>query len=496
MAGIGVELNHIYEKNTITTNLIGYGYSTVITIAPMLLVILVIVLMVEFLGFSTVSYARRELFACTVLYIFIFSLLTAAPFNAVLSKYMSDVIYEERFEDILPCYYIGLLFNTIISCLLGIPFCIWEYYVGHVDIWFVFIGFCGYISLVFVFYTMLYLSICKDYKKITIFYFLGMLVSIVLSFLLVYIFSVDITFSMLLSLVVGFLLIACLEVAVVKCYFRENSNNYRSVLQYFKRYWKLIVTNFLYIFGLYIHNFVFWNTDLKMVVNNSFICAPPYDMATCLAMFTNISASVIFISRVEMHFHSRYKSYSEAVIGGRWADIEKTKNRMFRQLASELMNLARIQFIISVALYLIFVVVLPQYGFSGMVLRIYPSLAAGYFILFFMYGAIIFLYYFNDLTGSMLTSICFFIMTLVGSLWATTLSDIWYGIGLFIGAFSGWVIAYYRLRWVEKNIDAHIFCKGELLKRGKGKKPPEKVYDVYKDENRRRGHIFKGRKRI
>lgn len=43
--------------------------------------------------------STRELFSCTVLYIFIFSLLTASPFNSVLSKYMSDVIYEETYED-------------------------------------------------------------------------------------------------------------------------------------------------------------------------------------------------------------------------------------------------------------------------------------------------------------------------------------------------------------------------------------------------------------
>lgn len=39
-----------------------------------------------------------------------------------------------------------------------------------------------------------------------------------------------------------------------------------------------------------------------MVVRKSFVSMTTYDMATCLEMFTNISASVIFISRVEMHF--------------------------------------------------------------------------------------------------------------------------------------------------------------------------------------------------
>ena len=39
MAGIGVKLNNIYGKNTLTTDLIGIGYSTVVTIEPMLAVI-------------------------------------------------------------------------------------------------------------------------------------------------------------------------------------------------------------------------------------------------------------------------------------------------------------------------------------------------------------------------------------------------------------------------------------------------------------------------
>ena len=127
MAGIGVKLTNIYKKNTLTTDIIGAGYSMVVTIAPMLLVIGALMIMEYFLDFSSVGYVTRELFSCTVLYIFIFSLLTASPFNSVLSKYMSDVIYEETYEDILPCYYVGMLLNISLSALVGIPFCIREY---------------------------------------------------------------------------------------------------------------------------------------------------------------------------------------------------------------------------------------------------------------------------------------------------------------------------------------------------------------------------------
>ena len=74
MAGIGVRLNRIFSKNTIVTSLIGFGYSAVITVAPMFLVIAAVMLMEVLLGVSKLGYASRELYSCTVLYIFIFAL--------------------------------------------------------------------------------------------------------------------------------------------------------------------------------------------------------------------------------------------------------------------------------------------------------------------------------------------------------------------------------------------------------------------------------------
>lgn len=485
MAGIGVRLNQIYGKNTLTTNIVGMGYSTIITIAPMLFVIGAILVMQVLLDTASCGYSERELFACTVLYIFIFSLLTASPFNSVLSRYMSDVIYEERFEDIMPCFYVGVLMNITLSTIVGVPFCVWEFVVGKIPLYYVFTGYSGYIALMLVFYSMLYLSICKDYKKISKYFFIGMAITIVLSLILSYWFGINRTYSMLVSLVVGFIFIGVLEYAVIQSYFHENSGEYKRVLSYFRRYWKLVVTNFLYILGLYIHNFVFWTTDLHMIVAKSFVCVTSYDTATCLAMFTNISSSVIFISRVEMHFHERYKAYSEAVIGGRDMDIELTKNRMFRQLAEELMSLVRIQFIVTVIIFFICIILLPKFGYGGMVMKIYPCLAAGYFILFTMYAAIIFLYYFNDMTGSLLTAGIFCLVTMLGSIFATTLTPIWYGIGVVIGSFAGFGMAYYRIHWLEKNLDEHIFCRGSILEPGNGKRPSTLVFDRYsmKKEN-------------
>ena len=478
MAGIGVKLNRIYHKNTITTNIIGFFYSTVVTIAPVLVVIINLMLMQKVLKFNTVGFFDRELFSCTVLYVFIFSLLTTSPFNAVLSRYMSDVIFEERYEDIQPCHRVGLLTNICFSCLFAIPFCFWEHLVGGVPIYYVFTGYCCFVSLVTVFYNMLYLSICKEYRLISLYFLTGMVTSFLLSLFLRFVCKVSITYSMLLALTVGFFVTAVLEWAKIHQFFPDNSEEYGRVFAYFRKYWHLILINFLYTLGLFVHNFVFWGTDMAIHLVKTFVCNQPYDMATCLAMFTNISASVIFISRVEMYFHERYRAYADAVFGGRGIDIRNTKKRMFRQLGSELMTLVRLQFIVSVIIYLLFVIFLPGMGYAGLVMRIYPMVAAGYFILFLMYSEIIFLYYFEDLKGALLTAVSFCAGTFLASLVAVHLSSIFYGTGVWVGSMTGFVVAYMRLRWMEKHLDEYMFCRGNIMKQAKGIKPSPKVFDL------------------
>ena len=163
MAGIGVKLNKIYSKRTITTNLIGLGYSSVITVAPMFLVILSIIVMQLLLDGFLLGYSIRLLFSCAVMYIFIFSLLVVSPFNSVLSRYVSDVIYNEKYEDILPCFYVGMLLTTVVGFVVGFPFCAWAYLSGNLTLPFTCATYCGFMLLIQVLYAMLYLSICKDY---------------------------------------------------------------------------------------------------------------------------------------------------------------------------------------------------------------------------------------------------------------------------------------------------------------------------------------------
>ena len=469
-------MTRIFKNRSVLSSLYGVFFSVNFTAGPMFTVIICMLAMYRFLGFSELSYLERTLFTCTVLYVFIFSLLCASPFNSVLSKYMSDRIFLERFDDIRPCAYVGITASLVLAALLGIPFCLRLYIVGGIPARYIFMAFLCYLALSFVLAAMVFNSILKHYKKIMRYFTYGMLITFILSLIFRFVFRFSVTISMLSSLTIGFVMIAILEFANILRNFRKNSQNYMGVVHYFKMYWVLIAANFLYVLGLFAHNFVFWFHPWQLKVAQSYICNEPYDMASFAAMLTNISGTVLFVMQVEMHFHQKYADFMSSVIGGSLNSIEKAKNRMFQSLATQWLSLGSRQFIISVVLFMIAYLALPMLGFSGPVADIYPMLAVSYFISFIMYSGLLFLYYFNDYTGALVSTAVYASVSLVGSIFSSRLPVMWYGSGFGLAALCSFTIIFSRLIYIEKNIDYNVFCTGSILKKGEGNMPDPVVY--------------------
>jgi hypothetical protein len=476
MAGIGIKLNKIYGKRTIVSSLYGIGLSVIYTIAPMLVIMGSLLLMYFLLGFDSVNYYDRELFSCTVLYIFIFSLLFSSAFNSVLSKYIADRNFEKQFADIPPCIFIGMLLKLGISTIISVPFYLWEIFVGKVPVYYVFTSYMCYMSLTLVFALMLYGVVIKQFSRISLFFIVGAITSILISCFLRYVFDMEVTYSMLLALTIGFWLTAVLELFMVKRRFSESSNRFRPVFRYLKQYWRLVLSDFLYILGLFCHNFVFWTVPWRMEIANTYVCNQPYDMATCLGMFTNLSATVLFVSKVEMHFFKFYRQFNTAIVGGSYEQIEKSRKRLFQSLVKELMDMVYIQFAISIIIFLLAEIFLPMFGFGGMTLEIYPLMAVGYFISFLMYSNILFLQYFTDYTGTVITGLIFSGIGAIGACISTNLPVAWYGSGFTVAALLAYAFSFLRMKKMEKNIYVHTFCVGSILPYKNEKMPNQQVY--------------------
>lgn len=486
MAGIGVKLNKIYRRRTISTSLYGVSLSVIYTIAPMLLVMASLLVMYRLLGFDSVQYYDRELFSCTVLYVFIFSLLFSTSFNSVLSKYISDRVFEKAYEDIPPCMLVGITVKLGISSLIAVPFYLHELRVGKVPVYYVFTSYMMYVALTLAFSEMLYGVVLKKFTYISSVFGAGSLTAIVLSWLLRHVAGFSITYSMLLALTVDFWLVAALLFFSARHRFLESSDNYKPVFAYFGRYWRLLLGDFFYIFGLFAHNFVFWTQPDRLEIAKTYICNQPYDMASCVAMFTCLSSTVIFISKVEMHFFKRYKEFNASIVGGSIHQIDRAKQLMFRSLAKEIRDLVYVQFSISVVLFLLVELLYPYMGLGGKTMDIYPMLAVGYFVSFLMYANILFQQYFTDYTGSMLTGLIYAALSALGAWCSSSLPQVWYGLGFTLAALSAYVFSYLRLRRMERELYVHVYCEGTILQYKTGERPdPEVFHKTSEDEKNR-----------
>jgi uncharacterized membrane protein len=477
LAGIGFELKKVFKKNSVVSKILGASYAATITIGPLILIIVTLFLMYAFLGYSSIAFVTQDLLASTILYVFIFALCTTGPFNAVISRYISDKIYENSEEDILPCYYTVLTVNTVFSALIGIGFCLYEYFVGNVEIWFVFASFCMYITLVMVFINMTFILALKEYRRIILSFVFGLLVSLILGLTLVKLVGVRIELAIVVSFAVGFLIIGFCLFGIIRNFFKVNSRKYTEVFGYFKIHWRLLLSNLFYTLGLYCHNFVFWNTALRVVVAESFVSAPVYDMATCIAMFINISTSVIFIVAVETNFHDAYQEFCQAIIGGTGEDVYYAKREMFRAIKNGLVFTIQLQLIFTISLFFLALFALPFLSITGLITSILPTLTVGYFLLFIMYDMIIFIYYFNVYNKAVITSALFLGITLVGSIFSSMLTPALYGLGVLLGALAGFLYAFFAIKNIEKKLEYYTYCKGELTHVVVNKTYGQKIYE-------------------
>lgn len=466
MAGIGFELKRLFKKRGVFSTIFAGAYATIVTIGPNLIVILALNLMYLLPPYAEMSYHDREVLSSTILYIFIFALILVSGVNILLSKFMADKVYNEDYNGIASAVEVGNLLVAGLTALLGIPFGCAMYWVGQFPLYYIFIAYLLFSALSFTFFYMSIITIMKEYRKIT-YSFLGSLTaSVLLAYVCVYRELAPVRDVILLSLAVGFTLIAMLMNTCIQRTFPVHGEKGWELLSGLKKTLPLILANVFYVLGLYVHNFVFWfRSDFSVVTANVFRSAPTYDMATYLAMLSNISIQVIFVVNVETKFHTAYKIYCESVVGAADKDIRRAKRDMIETLRRETLYIIQIQSIVNILVYLGAIAVLPKLGIEGLVLTMYPVLSVAYMIIYLVQCLMIYLYYLNDVSGAITVGFTLLAGAMIGSLIAVKLPPAQAGLGAAFGGLCAFTVSFFRIRYILIHLDDHIFGQGRIVPR-------------------------------
>ena len=125
MAGIGFELKKLFQKRGLAATAKAYGYAGVICTGPMLLGIVLLVGIAFICDHTGATRHNRELLNCMITYTLLASLTVTSFFSMVVTRYIADMLYEERHEAVLSSFWgstaLLLVVVGFLLILIGIP---------------------------------------------------------------------------------------------------------------------------------------------------------------------------------------------------------------------------------------------------------------------------------------------------------------------------------------------------------------------------------------
>ena len=376
MAGIGFSLKKLFQKKGVFNLCRAYGYAGLICAGPMILGVVLLVSIAFLSQLAGMSRHDRELLNCMLTYCLLASLTTTSIFNMTVTRYVSDMLYEEKPERIMPSFYGSIGIMLVGGCLL----------------WGVFLHFSGvrilyrllclwfYAILIVTWMEMNFLTALKDYKALVVDFAVSLGLGLFLALLLVLFRQVNIA-TLFLCVILAYGLLMALYFRQLLKYFPESEGSKFSFLRWFDKYRSLAFTGMFVNLGLFAHLVIMYFGPLRVQVEGLFYGAPMHDVPALCAFFSILITTVNFVTSVEVRFYPQYRNYYSLFNdNGSIMDIKQAENEMISVLRQELAFNAHKQLIATLLFIVIGSIVLETLplGFNDTSMGIYRLLCAGY----------------------------------------------------------------------------------------------------------------------
>lgn len=455
MAGIGFELKKMFNTNSILVSMGGYFYATFISVGPIIVMVLFLLFLRYVMRAFGADINEQNLFLSGVMYAFMGAMLVSSFMTNSLSRYLSDMIYTEENEKILPACFGATGFVVILSAIIGIIF-----YIGSpVPFDFKLLTYLIFIELSVLMILMIFISALKEYKRISFAFVYGFISAVITVVVMYFFTNAGIVTSLLLSLCVFFFVAICLIFNNIYGFFKYNDRSYFSFIKQFFDTKELAFISFFYMFSIYVHNIIIWQTDIGFEVAETFLSSPMYDVPSFIALLSILPSTVLFVVKTETTFYDRYREYIKMISGGgTLVDLNIAREDVKEVMYSEFIYLMEIQLMITVFVILISKIFFPLFGLSNESFGFFGYLAIGYLCISGTQVLSSFLLYFDARKESFIL-ITFFLVTHVIFVTITTQIGIQtYGLGTLISGFLSLVLGILLLRRMMGTLDYRLYC--------------------------------------
>lgn len=464
MAGIGFTLKKLFNDETLTNRGRAYIYSTFVVAGPWIAAVITVNLLIIIMGYLNISETEKDLFMGTIVYSFVFSQIITAPWQFLITRYISDKLFVKKYDFIRPSF-IGV---TKIVFFIGLILSILFYYSKDLPFLYKLMSIYLFLLITMIWILMVYMSAVKNYELISKAFIYGGILSAGLIVLFInnplpfesFVNASNLLLSYLLGMSLTFIML--LYNFLSSFYFGNNLEF--DFLRYLSKYSSLFFVGLFYTIGLWVDDILMWFSIVGIEIYDTYLYAPIYDNAVFLAYLTIIPSMVLFLVSVETEFYDHYKEYyGLANVGGNFNEINIAKDKMKKSIYRQLVHTFEIQAIISVTIVLLSPIIFDYLNISILVRNIFRLATFGALFNIFVLLIILVLLYFEIRKRAVLISILFFIANLFFTYIFSNKGLEYYGWGFLIGSFVSFLLAIFILTTFLKKINYATFALQPLF---------------------------------
>ena len=448
MAGLGFELRKVYNKGSFLAKQKAYGYAGIIYVGPMILGILLILAVVYLSVFGRFGNSERDHLLGLISYSILASLAITNIFSMVVTRYVSDMLYEEKFERVLPSYF------SSGAMMLGIGFVSYGLFLflSGIPLLEIVLNLLLFSELCLIWHAVNYLTAVKDYRSILKTFAMAILITLGAGFLAL---SLSIPYGLLLSTCIAYAYILIQMIRIMYRYFPKSYEANFEFLIWFDEYFNLFKVGIYLFIGLFAHIVINWFGPLSKGIGGLFRTAPVYDVSAMLAYLVTLVSTVSFVVSVEVVFYPKFRKYYQLYDGvGSVDKINQTEVDMLRTLRNELKYLSWKQLLATLLARFVGIVllgVLPL-GFNSQMKGYFQTLCLGYGVYAVGNINLLMLLYFVDYEGAKRCARWFAVLSAVFSIFTQFMDTTFIGYGFLLAGLVLYLTTTTRLSEYTKEL--------------------------------------------
>lgn len=462
MAGIGFSLKRLFARKGLFGLCQAYGYAGLICAGPMILGVILLTGVSAVAGLAGMARHDAELLNAMLTYCLLVALTMTSLFNMVNTRYVSDMLYQEKPERVMPSFHGCLAIMLPAGCVL------WGVFLAFSGVEVLFRLECLWFAavLMVVWMQMNYLNALKDYKALVSDFAVCLAAGFALSAVLLALHAVSVA-SLFACVIFAYGLLMVLYYRRLLQFFPRSEGSPFLFLAYFERFRQLSASGVLVNVGLFAHLVIMFYGPVGQQVEGLFRSAPTYDVAALCAFFSILITTVNFVTSVETNFYPRYHTYYSLFNDeGSIRDIDQAGEEMLRVLRRELAYNGFKQLFCTVGFVVLGSLLLQALplGVTEGSLAAFRLLCVGYGLYALANTMMLVLLYFEDYTGALLSCAAFAGLGVAGTLGQLALfGQSWLGAGFILGAAAFYLLAYARLEWYTRRLPYFLLGRQALV---------------------------------